>query len=123
MTIRSLAFTALLAAGLVSCGKEETKTPEQTATATNANITLASIAIPTAQCEMCEETITDAVKKVPGVTEVKADAKADIAKVSYDPSKADLATIEQAIAKVGYHANNTVRDSVAYSNLPECCQE
>jgi periplasmic mercuric ion binding protein len=114
----TLVFAAFL---FVSCVKEETKEAAQKPV--DPNITLASISVPHTQCEMCEERITEAVKAVPGVTDVKANAAIDSTKVSFDKTKTNLASIEKAIAGVGYAANATSRDSAAYENLPSCCQE
>jgi copper chaperone CopZ len=114
-------YTLVLAAFLIiSCAKEEAK---ETTTPVDPNITLASISVPHTQCEMCEETITEAVKAVPGVTNVKPNAAIDSTHVSFDKTKSNLASIELAIAKAGYSANGTIRDSAAYANLPSCCQE
>jgi periplasmic mercuric ion binding protein len=118
MTKYSLVLAALL---LVSCAKEEAKAPE--APVTDPNITLASISVPHTQCEMCEETITEAVTAVPGVKTVKANAGSDSTTVSFDKTKTDLASVEKAIAMAGYSANSTTRDSAAYENLPSCCKE
>lgn len=117
MTKYSLVLTAFL---LVSCAKEEAKAPEALI---DPNITLATISVPHTQCEMCEETITEAVTAVPGVATVKANAGSDSTAVSFDKTKTDLPSIEKAIAMVGYSANGTTRDSAAYANLPSCCQE
>lgn len=107
---------------LASCGKEEAKeaADEQPQ---DPNITLASISVPHTQCEMCEETITEAATAVPGVTAVKANAGTDSTQVSFDKTKTDLASIEKAIAMAGYTANATYRDSAAYAELPSCCKE
>ena len=120
MNLSALALASLLF--LASCGKEESKEAalEQPK---DPNITLASISVPHTQCEMCEETITEAATAVPGVTAVKANAGTDSTQVSFDKTKTDLASIENAIAMAGYTANTTYRDSAAYEGLPSCCKE
>jgi mercuric ion binding protein len=120
MKFSALSLAALLF--LASCAKEEAK-EEVVQQPTDPNITLASISVPHTQCEMCEETITEAVKGVAGVADVKANAGTDSTKVSFDKTKTDLASIEKAIAMAGYSANTTTRDSAAYENLPSCCKE
>lgn len=116
-------YTLVLACLLfVACAKEAPKDAAQTPS-TDPNITLASISVPHTQCEMCEERITEAVQAVPGVTTVKVSAALDTTQVSFDKTKTNLASIEQAISKVGYAANGTARDSAGYANLPSCCQE
>ena len=119
MTKYSLVLAAFL---FISCAKEEVKDAASSAPI-DPNITLASISVPHTQCEMCEETITEAVNKVPGVATVKANAGSDSTAVSFDKTKTDLASIEKAIAMAGYSANSTTRDSAAYENLPSCCKE
>jgi copper chaperone CopZ len=110
-----------LALGLSSCAKEEETTSEDASTQ-DVPITLASISVPTARCEMCEETIAEALKKVDGVVEANVNAESDVAQVKFDSVKANLASLELAIAKAGYNANATVRDSTAHAKLHECCQ-
>jgi len=55
-------------------------------------------------CFTCELTVQSAVKKLPGIQEVKASAKDKIAWVSYDPQKTSLDQIIAAINHVGYKA-------------------
>lgn len=115
---------AMLVLGVLSCAREEkAETASDSTTAVQATpLTLASISVPTARCEMCEETITEALKKVDGVSDAKVDAEADVAQVKYDAVKTNLASLEHAIAHAGYNANSTVRDSAAHAKLHECCQ-
>src|SRR6476661_5150439 len=115
----SLVLAALLFA---ACAKPDAKEAAQ-APSKDPNITLASISVPHTQCEMCEERITEAVTAVPGVSTVKVSAATDSTQVSFDKTKTNLASIEQAISKVGYAANGTARDSAGYAALPSCCQE
>ena len=53
-------------------------------------------------CSGCEETITEKVKEIDGVTEVKADSKTNTAKVTFDDKKTNTSAIEEAIVKSGY---------------------
>lgn len=81
-----------------------------------------TIAIPTAQCGMCEKTITTAVEGVKGVSMVKVDAKAKTAHVHFASAEVKIADLEKTIAAVGYDANDTTRDEKAHAALPQCCQ-
>jgi copper chaperone CopZ len=56
-------------------------------------------------CFTCEVAVQTAVKKLPGVTEIKASAKQGIARISYDPEKTSLEEIVQAIRETGYQAD------------------
>lgn len=80
------------------------------------------IKTPTLQCGYCEKTVTDAVKKVDGVSSVKVDTEKGIVRVSYAEGDTDVPTIEKAIVQAGYQANDTKADSAAYQRLPDCCK-
>jgi len=108
----------LFASAIVSAQtkqKESTK-PEP------AKIETALIQVPTIVCNSCVNTVTKAVKKVPGVKSAKVDLKKKIATVSYVSSKTNLSKIELAIANAGYDANNTKRNPEAFDKLDECCK-
>lgn len=55
-------------------------------------------------CFTCEIAVQSAVKKLPGVREVKASARDKVAVISYDPEKTSLDEIVQAINQTGYKA-------------------
>ena len=82
----------------------------------------AKITVPTAQCMMCANKIEKTLKNVEGVAEVAVDMDVKVANVTYDATRTDLATMERAIAGVGYQANEALADSAAYASLPECCK-
>lgn len=63
-----------------------------------------SITVKGMTCFTCEITVQQAVKKLPGVTQIKASAKEGAALVSYDPEKTSLDQIIEAINKTGYEA-------------------
>ncbi len=64
-----------------------------------------SIPVEGMTCFTCEMTVQSAVKKLPGVTQVKASAKEGKAIVSYDPAKTSLGQIIHAINQTGYKAD------------------
>ena len=55
-------------------------------------------------CFTCEIAVQSAVKKLPGVYQVKASAKDYVAIVSYDPQKTNLDQIVATINQTGYKA-------------------
>jgi periplasmic mercuric ion binding protein len=77
---------------------------------------------PTIQCGTCKRNITNALKKVDGVINVKVDLSTKIVTVKYDDTKTNVGAIEDAISAAGYDANDKKADPVAYENLDECCK-
>lgn len=53
-------------------------------------------------CSGCEETITNAVKKLDGIKEVSADAKSKIVKVTFLKEATNKGEIEKSINAAGY---------------------
>tara|TARA_Y100000590_G_scaffold93164_2_gene105515 strand:+ start:2951 stop:3280 length:330 start_codon:yes stop_codon:yes gene_type:complete len=77
---------------------------------------------PTIQCGMCQKTIENGLKKVPGVIAADVDLKTKKATVSYDIEKMDIEKIEKVISSLGYKANETLADPDVYKELPGCCK-
>ena len=77
---------------------------------------------PTIQCGMCQKTIEMGLKKVSGVAHSVVDLETKITKVVFDKEKIDLSEIEKAISGLGYQANETLADPIAYEGLPGCCK-
>ena len=94
------------------------KTVEQQATAQTATIN-----IPTAKCSSCAKKIKQAATGVDGVTSVDVSTDKHTAEVKFISTKTNVHAIELAIAKSGYNANTTVRDSAAYEALDDCCKQ
>ena len=63
-----------------------------------------SIPVEGMSCFTCEIAVQTAVKKLPGISEVKASAKEGKALVSYDPAKTSLDQSINAINQTGYKA-------------------
>jgi len=82
----------------------------------------ADVALSTIQCGMCTSTIENALSDVKGVVSIKIDEEKKVGKVVYQAGVVDLAAIENAIAAVGYNANDTKADPKAYSELAMCCK-
>lgn len=53
-------------------------------------------------CKGCASNVERAIGKLPGVTAVKVDLKANAANVTYDPLKADLLEFQFAVTQIGY---------------------
>jgi copper chaperone CopZ len=94
--------------GLLACNKGEAKQ--------------ANIALTTMQCGMCESTIEKGIAKVNGITTFDVDMAGKSGHVTYNASIIDLASIEKAVSALGYQANETIADPVAYEALPGCCK-
>ena len=82
----------------------------------------AAVNTPTIQCGMCQKTIEMGLKKFPGVTHSAVDLETKTTKVIFDKDKTDLSKIEKAISGLGYQANETLADPIAYEGLLECCK-
>ncbi|MBI4357992.1 MAG: cation transporter [Candidatus Omnitrophica bacterium] len=66
-----------------------------------------SIPVEGMTCFTCEIAVQSAVKKLPGIHQIKASAKDKIAIVSYDPQKTNLDQIVTAINQTGYKAEKS----------------
>ena len=53
-------------------------------------------------CAACPITVKTALKRVPGVSDVKVDYKTGIAEVNYDPKKTSPDELAQAVTSVGF---------------------
>jgi copper chaperone CopZ len=118
--MKSLSLVFLLALGLGACAKSSDTSPK--AETAQQTVQTATISIPTAQCESCAKTISAALKSVQGVENVNVNIDDKKVSVQY-ASMLPLATLENAIAKAGYNANSTKRDSASYEALEDCCKE
>ena len=64
----------------------------------------AMLKIPRIHCSGCVNTVTNAVRKLPGVQTVEASDVSKQITVEFDPAKVDEAKIRSALAAVGYPA-------------------
>ena len=81
------------------------------------------IKIPSAQCDICKEKITKALKKVNGVKTFEVDIDNKIVHVNFDKTVTELTKIENAITVAGYDANNKKANPDAYAKLDDCCKK
>tara|TARA_Y100000588_G_C13897498_1_gene771367 strand:+ start:133 stop:474 length:342 start_codon:yes stop_codon:yes gene_type:complete len=91
----------------VGCGEEPMKVTVNT---------------PSIQCGMCQKAIEVGLSKITGVKHSKVDLATKTTLVLFDSEKSDLKTIENTISKLGYQANDTPSDPIAYESLPACCK-
>jgi len=73
-------------------------------------------------CDMCVAKVEKALAKVDGIREYTVDLQKKVASVTFESAKVRLSDIEQAIARAGFTANGTSRNSDAYEQLPACCR-
>lgn len=90
--------------------------------ACSGDTTKADIALNTMQCGMCENTIEEGVKALDGVVAFDVDLEKKVGHIEYKAGIVDLSAIEKAISALGYSANNTQADAVAYESLAPCCK-
>ncbi|HWP81178.1 MAG TPA: heavy-metal-associated domain-containing protein [Bacteroidota bacterium] len=107
-TLAVLAMTVLL----TSCGPKQGPATPQTV----------SIKVETVQCGMCAKKIETALASVEGVKKAEVDIEKKIATVEFLPTSVNLETIETAITKAGYNANDKKADPKAFEDLEECCK-
>ena len=103
----SFLLTSIFFITMIGCGDEHVN---------------AVVNTPTIQCGMCQKTIEMGLKKVPGVTHSAVDLETKTTTVVYDMKKTDLTQIEKAISELGYQANETLADPLAYEALSGCCK-
>ena len=76
-----------------------------------------------AQCEMCKERLESNLVFEKGIKNVKLDMETKKLFVTYKTGKTDINTIKNAIAKLGYDADDIKGNNTAYTNLPVCCKK
>ena len=107
MSSASFLLTPVFFITLIGCGGEDVN---------------AVLNTPTIQCGMCQKTIEMGLKKVSGISHSAVDLETKTTKVIYDKEKTDLTKIEKAISELGYQANETPANSMAYEGLAPCCK-
>ncbi len=109
MNMRNVLITLMLVAvaGIASAQKKSVE-----------KVTIQTSAV----CEMCKATIEEGMVYVKGVRE--ADLNLDDFKVTvtYRADKTDPEKIKQAIAKLGYTADDVKPTQADFNKLHECCK-
>lgn len=75
------------------------------------------------QCGSCGSRLENAVYSLKGIKTVDVDEKSKTVNVVYNPKKTTPQQIRQAIAKVGFDADDVKADPTAYTKLDECCKK
>ena len=87
-----------------------------------AEMTTATVKLPTLQCGMCKRTIETKVTGLEGLQSIAGDVETKTATVVFDPEVTNIESIEKAISGAGYDANETKADVRAQKKLHGCCQ-
>lgn len=75
-------------------------------------------------CEMCKERIEKNLALTRGIEKSDVNlADKSIVTVTYNPDKIDLVGIKNAIAEVGYDADDVPAIKKNYDKLPSCCKK
>ena len=75
-----------------------------------------------AQCEMCQSRIEKVLFDLDGVKRAELDLVTKKVKIKYDAAVVDIATLRQAIAAVGYNADDIPARPQAQAKLDDCCK-
>ncbi len=73
-------------------------------------------------CEQCKDRIEHGLLKIKGVKSAVLDNQTKKVAIKYDPRKVTLAQLKQAIAALGYDADEVKKNEEAFKALPGCCQ-
>lgn len=76
-----------------------------------------------AQCEMCKERLESNIAFEKGIRDVYLDLETKKLKVTFKSKKTNLDNIRNAIAQLGYDADDVSADPESYKELPLCCQK
>ncbi|MCH7939804.1 MAG: heavy-metal-associated domain-containing protein [Candidatus Marinimicrobia bacterium] len=87
-----------------------------------ANKAHAMVKLPTIQCDVCKAAIEGGLIKTAGILSVMVDLDGKMGHVNYDGDVLSLEDVEQAIADLGYQANDRLAEPSAYASLPDCCK-
>lgn len=73
-------------------------------------------------CEMCQSRIESTLFDIEGVKKAELDLVTKKVKIKYDEDVVDVATLRQAIASVGYNADDVPARPKAQEALDACCK-
>lgn len=73
-------------------------------------------------CGMCETNIETGLLAIEGVQKADLDLVTKKVKIKYDADLVDVATLRQAIANVGYNADDVPARPKAQEALAACCK-
>ena len=72
---------------------------------------------------MCKMRIEEALAYTKGIKKSELNVETKIATIFYNPKKTDIQKLREAIAKVGYDADEVLANQKAYDELPACCKK
>ena len=75
------------------------------------------------QCNECKERIEKNMAFEKGVKFVELDVESKIVTIKYREDKTTPDKLRNAIAKIGYDADDVEADPKAYAKLPACCKK
>lgn len=99
--MKNLFLVIIIAAFIAGCAGKTTSTDNAVQATAVANKTV-TVAIEGMTCTGCENTIQEAVTKVPGIIAIKASHLDSTAVVSYDSTKTSITAIGDAVTEAGY---------------------
>lgn len=99
--MKQLFFVVLVAAFIAGCAGKSTSSDTKATTEAVASKTV-TLAVSGMTCTGCENTVSEAVTKIAGVSSIKASFADSTAVVSFDPSKTTIDAIGAAITEAGY---------------------
>lgn len=75
-------------------------------------------------CSHCEQSITRALLATDGVSAAMASAKAGTATVTFDPVRASVPKLKQAVSAAGYEVTDSALAPAGYREgvRPACCE-
>jgi mercuric ion binding protein len=76
-----------------------------------------------ALCGDCKERIENKLNYTKGVKYAELDIDSKVVTVKFKTKKISAQEVKEAIASVGYHADDVERDSAAFKELPGCCSD
>lgn len=101
--MKQVILALFIAAFLTACSGKSTGTDNSDQSAISASsVKTVTLAIEGMSCTGCENTIQEAVTKIPGVTAIKASYLDSTAVVSFDPAKTTIKAIGEAVTEAGY---------------------
>lgn len=76
-----------------------------------------------AVCGSCKARIEKTLKATEGVEEAILNLNSKQVKIKYDPAKTSPDKLREAVAAIGYNADEVKANAEAYYKLPGCCQK
>ena len=74
-------------------------------------------------CGSCKKRLESGLANLPGVIAVRLDLNSKKMKIKYDDQQTQPEKLKQAIAALGYQADEMPPRKEAYTQLPECCRK